>query len=1178
MMRVSTLLTVAAVSVTAALLALAGPAAARAPVSYSTPGYHGTHKVPKVTQRALPPVTIGVGQDPSILVDAAGTSHIVWDRPVAGGADQLHYCRLPRGAKACAVSSVLAINQPDVLGNSLQTNTDNDGPRPLAVGNELLVLSNRSPNVVPVPGCNEPDPGDCPTSDSNDYLFTSEDGGESFGAPGVIGTNGVAFGAVTFGAGSPFIGTLSSEPGQGLVFQATHAGQFAPATDAVSFGDVAAGGNGSCCLLAVDPTTQRPVIALGTDGGIVVREWDGTGSPNASSQWTTSPSFPGAGQPAIAAGPSGVFVAADACASCGKTIVRKVTAGGAGPAVSLGSSTNNLSLAEDAGGGVHALYSPETATNGQNQLLLRSSADGTRWTAPQLLAQSSAGGENPFVAPRTGAAPDGGGAVVWESAPGGDGRIEVAGFGPTAPTQLPGLGSLAGGSGPLGGDPGGASTSCTDIHMGDIDAISQAGCFLRDPQHPSSGAAVTDGEFRLNGLQIIPDAGVRSVIDPRSRTINTTGSVSVVLRGLGIGDITLWHGELHVKLDSAASGQTLFDFDTSQFAAALKGFPIDGKIDVVLEHDAVKIPISLKLPPYLGGVTGQATLLANNREGLVLDSLQIDVPDVILGALEIKDLNVSYTRDGDVWTGGAKFNIPPHTGEFAIDVQVRFDRGELTMGSFGFGFYPGIPVFTDLYLNHFGGGFDLRSPKRIFGDVSVGAIPLDPPNYAINVDGTFSITFGENGSPTIIQVGGTGAVHGEEIANAKLIFQTNGYFEAEGNVDVDLSVLEVQGGIKAFADLPAKLFSGDVHGSVSVGGIPLASAESLIANTGMGACGSLHILPFPAIAGGFFWAWGTSADDVHFEVGSCDLSQYKVTPVSASASRVSGRATSVSAVTVPSRAPLEDIELLGLGGAPSVVLTSPSGRQIIPSTSDIHALAYVLTFAHAGRAVVVLNHPQPGAWRVSPAPGSVPLRRVQAASGYAPPRVRAVVRGTGRRRRLSYQVSGGAPELRVAFADQAGRVYRVIGTGHGSRGTIGFAPADGSAGRRTIMGLITENGLPRAREIVARYTAPGPLRPGRVKSLRVRRLRGSFRVSFGRAGNAAQYLVRIDASDGRRVERLIGDRGHRLTVRSVGYFDHVRVAVVGVSATGRHGPVTRGTDLTKRHRRSHSSHSDPAQT
>ena len=834
------------------LAALPGAAGARRAPSYHTPGYRGTHHVPKVAPRVPPPVTIGNGENPSILVDGAGTAHIVWNEPVPGGADRLHYCRIPRGASACAVSKVLTIDQPASLGNSPDTNKDTEGPRALSVGSELLVLSNRSPNVVAEPGCNDPDPSDCPVSDSNNYLFTSEDGGSSFGDPGLIGTNPVGFGAVAFGAGSPFIATLASEAGQGLTFQAAHAGQFA--SDTASFGNAAAGGNGSCCLLALDSASQRPVVALATGGRIVVREWDGTGSPNDLAQWTTSPSFPAGGQPAIAAGPAGVFVAGSPCDSCNQTVVRRVTGAGVGPAVPIGPSANQFNLSEDGSGTLQAVYGTDTP---RHELLLRSSRDGVHFSAPQVIAASAS---TAFESPRAAATADGGGTAVWEAA----GRIEVAGFGATAATGQPGLGGVPGGSGPVSGD--GGSTSCTTVHMGDIDALSEAGCFLRDPQHPQSGAAVTDGELRINGLQIIPDAGVRVVIDPHARTIDTTGNVSVVLRGLGIGDITLWHGELHVKLDSAAAGQTLFDFDTGQFAAALKGFPVDGKIDVSLEHDAVRIPISLKLPPYLGGVTGQATLRANNHDGLVLDSLQIGVPDVILGGLEIQDLDASYTRDGDVWTGGAKFNIPPHTSEFAIDVKVRFDHGELTMGSFGFGFFPGIPVFTDLYLNHFGGGFDLHTPKRIFGDVSVGAIPLDPPNYAINVDGTFSITFGANGSPTIIEVGGTGAIHGEDIANAKLIFQTNGYFEADGNVDVNLGVAEVDGGIRAFADLPGKLFSGDVHGSVSFGGIPLASAESLIATTGIGACGELRAPLLPTLSGGFFWAWGATADDVHFSV------------------------------------------------------------------------------------------------------------------------------------------------------------------------------------------------------------------------------------------------------------------------------------------------------------------------
>ena len=149
-----------------------------------------------------------------------------------------------------------------------------------------------------------------------------------------------------------------------------------------------------------------------------------------------------------------------------------------------------------------------------------------------------------------------------------------------SPTASKGLGNLDGdGLGGLGGDPNG-STSCTDVHFGDIDAIAEAGCFLRDPSNPTSGAAISQGEIRLNGLEIIPDAGVKIVIDPRLHTINTTGDVRVVLRAPVIGDITLYHGELHVDLAGslADAGQTLFDFDTSQFAVSLEGLP-DRRLD-----------------------------------------------------------------------------------------------------------------------------------------------------------------------------------------------------------------------------------------------------------------------------------------------------------------------------------------------------------------------------------------------------------------------------------------------------------------------------------------------------------------------------------------------------------------------------------------------------------------------
>ena len=96
----------------------------------------------------------------------------------------------------------------------------------------------------------------------------------------------------------------------------------------------------------------------------------------------------------------------------------------------------------------------------------------------------------------------------------------------------------------------------------------------------------------------------------------------------------------------------------------------------------MRIPVSLGLPSYMGGVTGQATLIADNATGLHLDSLHIGVDDLVLGALEIKDLKIDYASMGNVWTGSAHLNIPAGSPYFAIDVAVRFDDGDFNMGSF----------------------------------------------------------------------------------------------------------------------------------------------------------------------------------------------------------------------------------------------------------------------------------------------------------------------------------------------------------------------------------------------------------------------------------------------------------------------------------------------------------------
>jgi hypothetical protein len=245
------------------------------------------------------------------------------------------------------------------------------------------------------------------------------------------------------------------------------------------------------------------------------------------------------------------------------------------------------------------------------------------------------------------------------------------------------------------------------------------------------------------------------------------------------------------------------------------------------------------------------------------------------------------------------------------------------------------------------------------------------------------------------------------------------------------------------------------------------------------------------------------------------------------------------------------------GGSPSVVLTSPSGRQIVPSASDVHAPAYAVAFPAAARTVVVLNHPQPGTWTFAPAAGSAPIGQARAANGLTAPRIHAVVGRAGRRRVLRYEVRGLSHNVAVAFAEQAGRVFRVLGAARARHGAIRFTPADGAGGRRAIVALVSVDGQPRSHAVVTRYAARGPVRPGRVRRLRIRRRGGSFTVSFRGVRGAARYLGRVDASDGRHLQELIPASRHLLRVRALGYFDHLRVTITGVSASGRGGPAAR---------------------
>jgi hypothetical protein len=145
--------------------------------------------------------------------------------------------------------------------------------------------------------------------------------------------------------------------------------------------------------------------------------------------------------------------------------------------------------------------------------------------------------------------------------------------------------------------------------------------------------------------------------------------------------------------------------------------------------------------------------------------------------------------------------------------------------------------------------------------------------------------------------------------------------------------------------------------------------------------------------------------------------------------------------------------------------------------------------------------------------------------------------------------------MTVAFAELGSHVTHKLGVARGSRGTIAFAPADGPAGTRRIVALVTQDGQPRPQVALTTYRAPGPLRPGRAPRLRVALRRHTLKVSFGAARNALRYQVRISSTDGKH-RVVLASKGHR-SARLAGFGPgaKVTVRVIAYAANGRAGPA-----------------------
>ena len=333
---------------------------------------------------AAVPFQVGVGEDPDVAVAPNGTAHIVWSsRPI--GAEQVHYCQVPRGARACGVRRTVT---PPGTG---------DTPAVLLSGNSIFIVASR-----------------LSSNPSGTFLYTSANGGQSFSGPTRIGTLGYGLDDAVLGPGGAISGVNQIDGYQRMPLSGLP----------LPTGSVKHGGFRSVALFQ----GQIPVVASAEGSSY----YDGTGDHNDTMNWTgVAPHVPATeGEVRLAGGPQGVVLL---YRSRGALIARKFTGNSfsAGVRVSeVGDPTGPGLFADAATGVFHAVWQDNRAPN---EVRWAVSADGVRWSGPHTLVR-----EDDVFHTRVSAAPDRQGFAVWDRNS-IDGPVRAAALEPLTATTEPGI-------------------------------------------------------------------------------------------------------------------------------------------------------------------------------------------------------------------------------------------------------------------------------------------------------------------------------------------------------------------------------------------------------------------------------------------------------------------------------------------------------------------------------------------------------------------------------------------------------------------------------------------------------------------------------------------------------------------------------------------------------------------
>ena len=302
-----------------------------------------SHALAAVSQ----PIDLGPGQNPNVTVDDAGTAYIAFTGQGANS-KELNFCRMPRGATACAPRTTIA-----TPGDSLTI------PLAFLGGTNVHVISYRYGGDVP--------------NFAAVYLFTSTDGGATFDNGVIIGGN-LSPNDYIFGPGDT-VSAIDSASACGSCFQSwTFDGAKAGVAPKSMSPDHPYLGQ----LTLLDANTPLAVFAAG-GGDQQFRRYSGTGDVNDPASWTPAVDIGPGDWFRLVSGSTGTFMITQDSLSGSIMQARRYDGTTFGGRVQITTGTRADDAVEDGQGRIHLVGTRQTASATGAAIAYATSDDGTNW-------------------------------------------------------------------------------------------------------------------------------------------------------------------------------------------------------------------------------------------------------------------------------------------------------------------------------------------------------------------------------------------------------------------------------------------------------------------------------------------------------------------------------------------------------------------------------------------------------------------------------------------------------------------------------------------------------------------------------------------------------------------------------------------------------------------------------